>query len=684
MESFEESRGPNVFRSTSNNEASKNDLRIQKPPTPSVPELSLQDKYLTCVGQLRLLRRKLRTLQASQQYQESDQDPSGLANMIKETMRRLEEKQQETDTLERHCKEAGVYRSPYPSSGSDDPEMFSGVGIDDWQKEQFSTRSPREYMNSHKFATHDLNRNDITNATEPTTSVLIQRCSGDVFLRYPNNDHFRRKFQLIIQDHEGTINVDPILEPDKEDLSTREKVNQLIAQDEALQRRSGEEENRIGEGYESITTPTSREWEREGERNKPPFQKSNPHAIQYIKDADFGLKPNADCFQSMTLVDTGPDLSKMPRGNALQAAIWRGNENVVKLLLDAGADVNAPAGKYGNALQAAVWRGHENVVKLLLYAGADVNAPAGKYGNALQAASALGRERVVKLLLDHGANVQSQGEEETDSQIYMSAQLREREYTIGWLCSGPLELAAALEMFDEHHPDQHDRYGNTYYLGSIAGRNVTLMSLPTGDDDFLNEIVYQMKSNFKICFLLTVGVAQPYKKISVGDVVVNVPPEIPSNASRSDSSGPSSDLEDIPVLPTSLSTALLSVVTRIRAATIRGKSQLSDHIARLSNIPAFNVDNLQDHQVHYGKTATFEFAQSDLMKKTYRNTSEVLCGELVSFPSEAALIFDGHLLAIRGICDYRFVSQPCAAATAAAYTREVVSYLPLRKVISQA
>jgi hypothetical protein len=88
--------------------------------------------------------------------------------------------------------------------------------------------------------------------------------------------------------------------------------------------------------------------------------------------------------------------------NALQAASYKGNEQVVKLLLDKGADVNAQGGEYGNALQAASYRGHEQVVKLLLDKGADVNAQGGYFGNALQAAY---NEQVVKLLLDKGADV---------------------------------------------------------------------------------------------------------------------------------------------------------------------------------------------------------------------------------------------------------------------------------------
>jgi hypothetical protein len=40
------------------------------------------------------------------------------------------------------------------------------------------------------------------------------------------------------------------------------------------------------------------------------------------------------------------------------------------MLLDKGAEVNAHGGQYGNALQAASAGGHEQVVKMLLNAGA--------------------------------------------------------------------------------------------------------------------------------------------------------------------------------------------------------------------------------------------------------------------------------------------------------------------------
>jgi hypothetical protein len=47
-----------------------------------------------------------------------------------------------------------------------------------------------------------------------------------------------------------------------------------------------------------------------------------------------------------------------------------GNEKVVRLLLDVGADVNA-GGEYGKALLAASLGDYEQVVRMLLDAGTD-------------------------------------------------------------------------------------------------------------------------------------------------------------------------------------------------------------------------------------------------------------------------------------------------------------------------
>ncbi|KAK7570935.1 hypothetical protein V3481_019026 [Fusarium oxysporum f. sp. vasinfectum] len=95
-------------------------------------------------------------------------------------------------------------------------------------------------------------------------------------------------------------------------------------------------------------------------------------------------------------------------GNALQAASFKGNLEVVQLLLDKGAEVNAQGGYYSNALYVASFEGDLEVVQLLLDRVADVNAQGGYYGNALRTASLYGKKEVVQLLLDNGADVDAQ------------------------------------------------------------------------------------------------------------------------------------------------------------------------------------------------------------------------------------------------------------------------------------
>ncbi|KAJ7284170.1 ankyrin repeat-containing domain protein [Mycena rebaudengoi] len=112
------------------------------------------------------------------------------------------------------------------------------------------------------------------------------------------------------------------------------------------------------------------------------------------------------------LIEKGADVNAQGGhlGNALQAASSLGHESIVHLLIEKGADVNAQGGEHGNALQAALYcQGHESIVHLLIEKGANVNAQGGHFGNALQAASSLGHESIVHLLIEKGANVKAQG-----------------------------------------------------------------------------------------------------------------------------------------------------------------------------------------------------------------------------------------------------------------------------------
>lgn len=114
------------------------------------------------------------------------------------------------------------------------------------------------------------------------------------------------------------------------------------------------------------------------------------------------------------LLEAGADVNAQHgsfHNNALQAAVIHGNEQVVLSLLAAGADVNIQGGYYGIALQAAARYGKEHFVQILLAAGTIVNMQGGEYGNALQAAVRGGNKQVVQILLAAGADANAQGGE---------------------------------------------------------------------------------------------------------------------------------------------------------------------------------------------------------------------------------------------------------------------------------
>ncbi|KFY10522.1 hypothetical protein V492_04989 [Pseudogymnoascus sp. VKM F-4246] len=138
-------------------------------------------------------------------------------------------------------------------------------------------------------------------------------------------------------------------------------------------------------------------------------------------------------------VDLYPE-SARPQSTALGYALarWHRNEEMIQLLVAAGADVNRASQLQGmplprgatsirsvqtllsagakvngttpggiTALQRSVTTNNIDIVQILLNAGADANAPAprGKFGKtALQAAASQGKVPIVRLLLQHGAD----------------------------------------------------------------------------------------------------------------------------------------------------------------------------------------------------------------------------------------------------------------------------------------
>ena len=82
-----------------------------------------------------------------------------------------------------------------------------------------------------------------------------------------------------------------------------------------------------------------------------------------------------------------------------------GNKNIVKMLLENGADVNLGNNIGATALHFASEHGHREVVELLLGNGANINLADKEGATALHTASEEGYEKVVALLLERRAKV---------------------------------------------------------------------------------------------------------------------------------------------------------------------------------------------------------------------------------------------------------------------------------------
>ena len=99
------------------------------------------------------------------------------------------------------------------------------------------------------------------------------------------------------------------------------------------------------------------------------------------------------------------DSKDIASANDLPGAVFIGDLAAVKRALTDGADPNAQDPQSGSTvLSIASLMGHTEVVGLLLEHGADVNAKSRDGGTALHAAAFLGRAETVKLLLENGAD----------------------------------------------------------------------------------------------------------------------------------------------------------------------------------------------------------------------------------------------------------------------------------------
>lgn len=295
-----------------------------------------------------------------------------------------------------------------------------------------------------------------------------------------------------------------------------------------------------------------------------------------------------------------------------------------------------------------------------------------------------------------------------------------KDYTVGWICALPIEMAAAKAMLDEVHADlpANPSDENTYILGRICSHNVVVACLPTGiiGPTPAATVATQMLSTFPtIRFNLMVGIGggvPSQADIRQGDVVVAKPTrdyggvvqyDYPSTIKECTMNRTGMLSKPPRVLLTALSklqaTHLLagsrihSFVSEIEvkypllASTLRPQGQ--DNLFRSAYQPKIptlttntNPKPRDSPQIHYGLIASGnQVIKDSRIRDHLARQSGILCFEM-----EAAGLLDTFpCLVIRGISDYadynkNDVYQGYAAATAAAYAKELLSVIPRQQV----
>jgi ankyrin repeat protein len=141
--------------------------------------------------------------------------------------------------------------------------------------------------------------------------------------------------------------------------------------------------------------------------------------------------------------------------NALMAASGRGHAEIVEMLVNRGARVNAQDKKGKTPLMAACSRGYKDAARALLCNGANVDHASAKGNTALMKAAYYGHADVVQLLLDAGADPQLKNKSSMSALILAALG--------GWH-----DVVRILEALESEEDRERDRSGNDNDPGGLA------------------------------------------------------------------------------------------------------------------------------------------------------------------------------------------------------------------------
>lgn len=307
------------------------------------------------------------------------------------------------------------------------------------------------------------------------------------------------------------------------------------------------------------------------------------------------------------------------------------------------------------------------------------------------------------------------------------------DYKVGWICALPVEASAARGMLDDEHDSlpQPLQDSNCYFLGRIGVHNVIIACLPAGVTGTISaaNVAFQMRSTFtSLRFGLMVGVGggapSVENDIRLGDIVVGKPAKTSGGVIQYDfgkaiqegqfeRTGSLNRPPDVLLSAVSLLQAkhsmedtkiplylegMFSKYPRVReTATYMGSAQdrffeaTYEHPSESPTCGTCDCNRLVRRKergnnspaLHYGLIASGnQVMRNAQLREKLRKEHSILCFEM-----EAAGLMDTFpCLVVRGICDYadshkNKIWQPYAAATAAAYAKELLYNIPESQVI---
>lgn len=302
--------------------------------------------------------------------------------------------------------------------------------------------------------------------------------------------------------------------------------------------------------------------------------------------------------------------------------------------------------------------------------------------------------------------------------------LSHSDYSIGWICALPKEMAAAKVMLDAIHETlpRSENDTNAYTMGSIGPHNIVLVCLPSGryGNNNAANVASNLRRTFRsirICIMVGIGGGAPGKvDVRLGDVVVGER-IIQYDMGKTEGEGCFKRTGSLCLPPQELLTAVAKLRADHECSPNKIPTILSDMLKRYPAMDQYiHSDALQDRLfdstydhvkcadgladecegcdasrlvqrslrpgfqplIHYGTVASAnQVMKHGKTRDQIARETDALCFEM-----EGAGMMDGFAgLVIRGICDYSDSHknkqwQEVAAAVAAAYAKELILVIP--------